>query len=127
MPWNKDKEISMDYDKSFDFIIEEGQNTSINLRKVSWNGRPPKLDLRKWSYSDGTERAMKGIGLSDEGADELSAVLVEQGYGDTKRIYKAIKKRADFNKPEGEESSESVEDDNAEGEYYDAFRGIINA
>ena len=114
------KEITMDIVPGFDFIIEEGQNTSLNLRKVSWNGRDPKLDLRKWSYQEGEERAMKGITLSEEGATELTGVLVEQGYGETKRIIKAIQNRDDYesamrtlNDPE-----ESGNDDGSE-DYYD--------
>ena len=114
------KEITMDIVPGFDFIIEEGQNTSLNLRKVSWNGRDPKLDLRKWSYQEGEERAMKGITLSKEGAAELTCVLAEQGYGSTKRIIKAIQNRDDYesamrtlNDPE-----ESGNDDGSE-DYYD--------
>lgn len=118
MAWNNsNKEITMDIEPDFDFIIEEGANTSINLRKISWNGRPSKLDIRKWSYQDGQERAMKGVGLSDEGADELANVLVEQGYGDTKRITKAIKQREDYNESNTDESVESDIDDGSE-EYY---------
>ena len=114
------KEITMDIIPGFDFIIEEGQNTSLNLRKVSWNGRDPKLDLRKWSYQEGEERAMKGITLSEEGAAELTCVLAEQGYGETKRLIRAIQNRDDYesamrtlNDPE-----ESGNDDGSE-EYYD--------
>jgi hypothetical protein len=113
------KEFTMDIQEGFDFIIEEGGNTSINLRKVSWNGREPKLDLRKWSYQDGTERAMKGVTLSDDGADELTGVLVEQGYGNTERIIKAISKRDGYNFIA---NNFDFPDDNNEiddGEYYD--------
>jgi hypothetical protein len=116
MAWSANKEITMDIEEGFDFIIEEGQNTSINLRKISWNGRPTKLDLRKWSYNDGTERAMKGVSFTDEGADELSAVLVEQGFGETKRLIKAIKAREDYN---GSFSNDETYVDNESEEYYD--------
>lgn len=114
------KEITMDIVPGFDFIIEEGQNTSLNLRKVSWNGREPKLDLRKWSYQEGEERAMKGITLSEEGATELTGVLVEQGYGETKRIIKAIQNRDDYESAMRtlDDPDESGADDGSE-EYYD--------
>lgn len=114
------KEITMDIVPGFDFIIEEGQNTSLNLRKVSWNGREPKLDLRKWSYQEGEERAMKGITLSEEGATELTGVLVEQGYGETKRIIKAIQNRDDYESAMRtlDDPDESGTDDGSE-EYYD--------
>lgn len=116
MAWNKSKEITMEIEDNFDFIIEEGQNTSINLRKISWNGRPSKIDIRKWNYVDGNEVAMKGIGLSEDGANELASVLVEQGYGDTKRIIKALKSRG-FN--EKELKNNEVYEDNEMEEYYD--------
>lgn len=115
----ENKEITMEIQEGFDFIIEESGNSSLNLRKVGWNGRDPKLDLRKWSYQDGQERPMKGVTMSEEGADELTGVLVENGYGKTKRIAKALIKRDEYdevmkhiNDPE-----EEIVDD-SEG-YYD--------
>jgi hypothetical protein len=113
------KEFSMEIQEGFDFIIEESGNSSLNLRRISWNGREPKLDLRKWLYQDGQERSYKGVTITDEGADELTGVLVENDYGDTKRIVKAISNREDYeevmkhlNDPEEEY------DDGSEG-YYD--------
>ena len=115
----ENKEITMDIQEGFDFIIEESGNSSLNLRKVSWNGRDAKLDLRKWSYQDGQERAMKGVTMSDEGADELTGVLVEQGYGDTKRIVKAVTGREDYD--DVMQHINDVEENNDDGseEYYD--------
>lgn len=113
------KEITMEIQEGFDFIIEESGNSSLNLRKVGWNGREPKLDLRKWSYQDGQERAMKGVTMTDDGADELTGVLVEQGYGNTKRIAKAIAKREEYN--DVMQHLDDVEEDNNDDseEYYD--------
>lgn len=119
MAARENKEITMEIQEGFDFIIEESGNSSLNLRKVGWNGRPAKLDLRKWNYQDGQERAMKGVTMSDEGADELTGVLVEQGYGDTKRIAKAIVKRDDYNNAMEhlDDIEEEITDDSEE--YYD--------
>lgn len=119
MAWNKDKEFSMEIEDNFDFILEEGQNTSINLRRISWNGRPSKIDIRKWVYNDGTERAMKGVSLSDEGTDELANVLIEQGFGNTKRIIKAIKAREDYDGSISGNITEEVAEDDGSEEYYD--------
>lgn len=119
MAWNKDKEFSMEIEDNFDFILEEGQNTSINLRRISWNGRPSKVDIRKWVYNDGTERAMKGVSLSDEGTDELANVLIEQGFGNTKRIIKAIKAREDYDGSISGNITEEVAEDDGSEEYYD--------
>ena len=118
--YKEKKDFVYEIEEGFDYIIEEGQNTSINLRKISWNGRDPKLDLRKWSYSDGEERMLKGISFSNEGANELTAVLVERGYGDTKRIIKALSTRSDFNGiADISENNVVLEDDDSEEEYYD--------
>lgn len=113
------KEFTMDIQEGFDFIIEESGNSSLNLRKISWNGREPKLDFRKWSYQDGQERAMKGVTMTDEGADELTGVLVEQGYGDTRRIAKAIANREEYNDviKHLDDIEENIDDDSEE--YYD--------
>lgn len=119
MAWNKDKEFSMEIEDNFDFILEEGQNTSINLRRISWNGRPSKIDIRKWVYNDGAERAMKGVSLSDEGADELTNVLIEQGFGNTKRIIKAIKAREDYDGSISGNVTEDIAEDDGSEEYYD--------
>lgn len=119
MAWNKDKEFSMEIEKNFDFILEEGQNTSINLRKISWNGRSSKIDIRKWVYQDGTERAMKGVSLTDDGANELASTLIEQGFGDTKRIIKAIKSRKDYDGSISSNVVENAPEDDGSEEYYD--------
>lgn len=114
----KNGEFSYEVQKEFDFIIEESGNNSINLRKISWNGRPYKLDLRKYSYKDGKESMLKGISISDEGANELTGVLIENGYGDTKRIIKALRTRENFNE-EMLEPEYIFEDDNESEEFYD--------
>ena len=115
----ENKEFTMEIMEGFDYIIEESGNSSLNLRKVSWNGREHKLDLRKWNYQDGQERAMKGVTLSDDGADELSAVLVEQGYGNTKRIVKALTKRDEYNEVINHLNDVEEELDDGSEEYYD--------
>ena len=114
----ENKDFSFEIIPDFDFILEEGSNTSVNLRKISWNGRDPKLDIRKWSYNDGEERMLKGCTLSDEGGNELACVLVEHGYGDTNRLLKALSTRKDFHGVVDITESESSEDDDEE-EYYD--------
>ena len=115
----ENKEITMDIVEGFDFIIEESGNSSLNLRKIGWNGREPKLDFRKWSYQDGQERAMKGVTMTDDGANELTGVLVEQGYGNTKRIAKALAKRDDYNDAMDhlDDVEEDINDDSED--YYD--------
>ena len=117
---NKERDDNFSYEvaENFDFILEESGNGSINLRKISWNGRPYKLDIRKYTYKDGEERMMKGVSMSDEAGSELASILVENGYGDTKRIIKAIRARTDFDESMLDKDVEIQEDDNSE-EFYD--------
>ena len=115
----ENKDFTMEIQKGFDFILEESGNSSINLRKVSWNGREPKIDIRRWSYQDGTERALRGVTLTDEGANELTNVLVDEGYGDTKRLIKSIAERKDYNDIMEHINDPDVEIDDLTEEYYD--------
>lgn len=114
-----DKEITMEIEEGFDFIIGEYGNSSLNLRRVGWNGRDPKLDLRKWNYTEDGERAMKGVTMTDDEGSELAGVLVEQGFGNTKRIARAISKRDDYEEAMDHLDDEEVMEDDGSEEYYD--------
>ena len=67
----------------FDFGITEriavlsatDSGYTLELNRVSYNGYPAKLDLRKWK--DG--KPLKGVTLSDEEARSLSAALKKAG------------------------------------------------
>lgn len=50
----------------------KGRRKELNL--VSWNGRPPKFDLRDWS--PGHEKMGKGLTLSNEEFTELKKALL---------------------------------------------------
>lgn len=53
----------------------DGKNT-LELNRISYSGRPAKLDLRRWSHEPGEEPRMhKGITLTDEEAAELGNVI----------------------------------------------------
>lgn len=102
-----------------DNVIEEKANTSLNLRKISWGDKEDnfKLDIRKWYYKDGEEICGKGVTLSEEGGHCLAEMLVEKGYGDTRKIIDSLKTRDDF-----DESllDKSIEDDgDVDTDYYD--------
>ena len=89
--FNKDKEFKYETDPNFDFVLEERANTFIALRKNKWGDQSEaKLDIRKYRATEEGEMMMKGCSFSNEGANELTKVLVEQGYGSDKDIYDAI-------------------------------------
>lgn len=49
---------------------------SLELNRISWNGRPATYDLRKWS--DDHSRMGKGITLNDDEMAELIRVMTEE-------------------------------------------------
>ena len=61
-------------------IIEAGTNYDIIAKIISWNGKEPKLDIRKWNKEDG--KMSKGISISLDCVDRLKEVLnnVEDSY-----------------------------------------------
>ena len=112
------KEIKYAIEEGFDHIISEGGNSSINVRRISWNDHPYKLDIRRYSYKDGKESMLKGISLDDKAAGNLAVILIENGYGETKDLLDAVSKRSDF-KEVLKTQIDNLDDNNEEEEYYD--------
>ena len=79
-------------DPDFDFTIDEKGNTFIALRKIDWGNKGDfKLDLRKYYASESGETMSKGLSfLTDEGPNELTKVLIENGYGNDEEIANTI-------------------------------------
>lgn len=116
-------EFKYEVDKDFgDHVIEERNNMSIIMRKISWgaNNNEYKIDIRKYLYTDDGERMNKGVSLTDDGANELTKELIATGYGDTKEVLKALKDR---NEEEFKSAVDSVlngiNDEEDSDEYYD--------
>ena len=123
-------EFSYKIDEDFDFIIEEKANTFIALRKIAWGeGKESKLDLRKWYSSQNGETVGKGVSMSDEGANELVKVLLENNYGYTNEILAAIKDRDDFriklNAILGEDDPNYDKDVKDDEVYYDPMKALF--
>lgn len=79
-------------------LIDEGTgNSSIMLREVGWNGRDPKLEIRKWIIDVDKETPMRGLSfITEQGPHTLTEVLVEKGFGNTEKLITNIKDREDF-------------------------------
>lgn len=56
-------------------VLSQNGTTSKELNRVSYNGAPPKWDLRSWRREDGEEKLLKGLTLTDEEAAALKAAL----------------------------------------------------
>lgn len=61
------------------------------VAKVSWNGRPVTLDIRSMNLAK--ERLGKGISLTDEEADRLVDLLLENDYGSIETIQSALERK----------------------------------
>lgn len=86
------KDLEYTIDSNFDYTIDEKGNKYIALRKIDWgNNGEYKLDLRKYyTNSEGEERMSSGVVLNDDAANELTNILVEQGYGDDEQLANTI-------------------------------------
>ena len=93
-------DIKMRIIDNYNHIISEKGNSYVALRKIVWGDKDDssaKYDLRKYyTEADGSERISKGVTFDDEGADELTRVLVQTGHGDTRELIDVLREREDF-------------------------------
>lgn len=68
-------DITFDVLKHFGVLSEEKTGWKKEVNLVSWNGRPPKIDIRDWA--PGHEKMGKGITLSPEEAKILIEFLTK--------------------------------------------------
>jgi len=66
--------IQFDIVKHFGVLSSEKSGWQKELNMVSWNSRPPKLDIRDWSPDH--QKMGKGITLSESEAAALAEILV---------------------------------------------------
>ena len=90
-------EFKYEVDKEFDYLIEEKGNQALFFRRVSWNGREAKPEIRKW-YVDGTSETPGKVFsfMTEEGGDNLVRTMTDLGYGKTEEVLENISKREDF-------------------------------
>ena len=81
-----------EYDENgINAIIGEHNNTFLALREVKWfEDSDYKLDLRKYKTDEEKDTPLKGVTLTEEEADELTIVLLKEGYGDNTEIEKVL-------------------------------------
>ena len=106
MPFKKNSEFKYSI-RGINRIVEERGNQFIRFAQIAWADQdedvPPekiKYDLRKYiSMPNGEEKMLKGISfLTPEGPNELSHILLEEGFGDTCKVLSIVQKRKDFSK-----------------------------
>lgn len=91
----KQKELTCDV-KEWLGVVKESKNSNWckYVYKVAYNDRPTGIDVRNIQFKeDGTNMFGKGISLTDEECDTMVDILIDNGYGSTTAIEKALKKR----------------------------------
>jgi hypothetical protein len=56
-------------------VLSASDTTTLEINKLSWNGKEPKFDLRAWGRKDGEKIPFKGICISDAEAEALYLTL----------------------------------------------------
>ena len=61
------------------------------ITRISWGDNPTTLDIRNLNLTK--KKAGKGISLTDEEADILTEILLDNDYGSIDALIKALEKR----------------------------------
>lgn len=128
-----DKDIQYKLFGDLDMIFDEKGSQFLSMRKVAWydakkSSEPTedkaKLDIRKWMADDsGKDKPLRGWSfLTEEGPHNLTEALIDNGYGNTKKVLVSLKKRDDF-----EESVKHMYDEEEESgeEFFDARADLL--
>lgn len=85
-------------DLNFEILEELGcveeslkSDWGIFVNRVSWNGKEPKIDIRK--INPVNNRISKGISLKDSAVENLTNILIKHGFGDVNIIKDELNKR----------------------------------
>lgn len=76
------------------------------LTRISWNGGPANLDIRNLNL--GQNRLGKGITITDEEAEMLTNLLLDQGFGSIESLQEAIKRKRCFSLEETTEEDKQI-------------------
>ena len=89
------KEFKFSIEKELGVLQEsDGSNWCIELNKISWNDRPPLIDIRRMNQDKEAKVVLgKGVSLSDEGAENLVNLLLKEGFGSEKTMRKILKQK----------------------------------
>ena len=57
-------------------VLSQNGDTSKELNRVSYNGASPKYNIRSWNRSNGEERLLKGLTLTEDEMTALKDTLI---------------------------------------------------
>lgn len=92
MAKKKNDEFTYSIEEFIAPLKESTKNDYVKgVARIKWGENPTTLDIRNINISN--MNAYKGISLSDEEADTLVNILLDEGYGKLEDIEEACKKR----------------------------------
>lgn len=120
-----DGSLSYKVFEDYNITFDEKASTCGTVRKVQWvkEGKEPdeskaKIEIRKMYVNSDGEKPGKGYTFStEEGPGELVVGMINAGFGNTKDILRAVRKREDFL-----EAANSINEDDdlcTDGEMFD--------
>ena len=68
------RDFNYEIKKRLGILSQNGEKT-LELNLVSYNGREPKIDLRRWDRNGGEEKLLKGLTMTNEEAAALFEAL----------------------------------------------------
>lgn len=71
---NKNEDITFEIIEHLGVFDDESDKWVGQVNRVSWNGGPPKIDIRYWKIDDLTKNRRVGA-LKDEAAKRLGEIL----------------------------------------------------
>ena len=118
--------------KDYGIIFDEKGSTCGTVRKVQWikGDKEPdpskaKVEIRKITQTPEGERLMKGYVFgTEEGPSELVHGLIDAGFGDTKKILRAVRTREDFLEAATTINEEFTDDDGESFDMRDLLLGM---
>lgn len=69
-------EFNFEIKEELGVLSESAKGWTKEVNLISWNGAPPKYDIRDWA--PGHEKMGKGITLTEEEAETLFRILARQ-------------------------------------------------
>ena len=70
------RDFNYEIKKRLGILSQNGEKT-LELNLVSYNGREPKIDLRRWDRNGGEEKLLKGLTMTNEEAAALFEALTD--------------------------------------------------
>ncbi len=127
-------------DEESKWILEEHQNQMKVLQVGMWGKPDEPIDPFRCKYEtrtvyigkDGNEIMGKGCSFSEEGINELTRVLVEQGKGNTKDLLTSMSTRPEFLPTlkrvlKGNPDAEDIDLSDVDEEFFDASTILDNS